>query len=102
MAANPRIRQDYDLSGSKLTVKVTNLAPERHHYSNPSDKFKTPLIRKLVESGHHYFLSRPRCFGKSLLVDTLKALFTGQETIFRGLDIHNRPGAVQICGTRSD
>ncbi len=50
---------------------------------------KTPLIRQLVSAGRHYFLSRPRRFGKSLLVDTLKALFTGQEDLFRGLDIHD-------------
>jgi len=49
---------------------------------------KTPLIRQLVEGGRHYFLSRPRRFGKSLLVDTLRALFTGQERLFRGLAIH--------------
>ena len=50
---------------------------------------KTPLIRQLVSAGRHYFLSRPRRFGKSLLVDTLKALFAGQEELFRGLDIHD-------------
>ncbi len=50
---------------------------------------KTPLIRQLVSAGHHYFLSRPRRFGKSLLVDTLRALFSGQEELFRGLDIHD-------------
>ncbi len=50
---------------------------------------KTPLIRQLVEGGRHYFLSRPRRFGKSLLVDTIKALFEGQEALFRGLDIHD-------------
>ena len=50
---------------------------------------KTPLIWQLVSAGRHYFLSRPRRFGKSLLVDTLKALFTGQEELFRGLDIHD-------------
>ena len=49
---------------------------------------KTPLIRRLVEEGRHYFLSRPRRFGKSLLLDTIKALFEGQETLFRGLAIH--------------
>jgi len=49
---------------------------------------KTPLIRRLVEDGRHYFLSRPRRFGKSLLLDTLKVLFEGQEALFRGLDIH--------------
>ena len=36
---------------------------------------KTPLVRELVERGRYYFLSRPRRFGKSLLLDTLKALF---------------------------
>jgi len=49
---------------------------------------KTPLIRRLVEEGRHYFLSRPRRFGKSLLVDTLRALFTGRERLFQGLAIH--------------
>ena len=50
---------------------------------------KTPLIRRLVSAGRHYFLSRPRRFGKSLLVDTLSALFAGQEDLFRELDIHD-------------
>ncbi|MCY4051527.1 MAG: AAA family ATPase [Gammaproteobacteria bacterium] len=49
---------------------------------------KTPLIRELIRSGRHYFLSRPRRFGKSLLVDTLQELFEGNENLFRGLDIH--------------
>ncbi len=49
---------------------------------------KTPLIRNLVDQGDFYFLSRPRRFGKSLLVDTLKSLFEGSEELFRGLDIH--------------
>ncbi len=51
---------------------------------------KTLLIRNLVEGGEHYFLSRPRRFGKSLLVSTLKALFEGQEELFEGLGIHDR------------
>ena len=38
---------------------------------------KTASLRRLVEEGTHYFLSRPRRFGKSLLVDTLKELFEG-------------------------
>ena len=49
---------------------------------------KTPLIRRLVVDGRFYFLSRPRRFGKSLLLDTLKSLFEGHEELFRGLDIH--------------
>ncbi len=50
---------------------------------------KTPLIRHLVDEGRHYFLSRPRRFGKSLLVDTLRALFAGEEALFRDLAIHD-------------
>ena len=49
---------------------------------------KTPLIRRLVAEGRNYFLSRPRRFGKSLLLDTLGSLFEGHEELFRGLDIH--------------
>ncbi len=49
---------------------------------------KTPLVRRLVTEGRYYFLSRPRRFGKSLLVHTLKALFACHEPLFRGLDIH--------------
>jgi len=41
---------------------------------------RTPLVRRLVDEGRHYFLSRPRRFGKSLLVDTIRALFQGRET----------------------
>ena len=50
---------------------------------------KTPYLRRLVEEGTHYFLSRPRRFGKSLLLDTLKELLEGNEPLFHGLDIHD-------------
>ena len=49
---------------------------------------KTPYIRRLVAAGTHYFLSRPRRFGKSLFLDTLKEMFEGSEALFAGLDIH--------------
>ena len=49
---------------------------------------KTDYIRKLVDSGKHFFLSRPRRFGKSLFLDTLNELFEGSEALFRGLHIH--------------
>lgn len=45
---------------------------------------KTDLIYKLVQ-GHIYFLARPRRFGKSLLVSTLKAYFEGRKDLFEGL-----------------
>ncbi len=50
---------------------------------------KTDYVRRLVEGGRYYFLSRPRRFGKSLLVDTLQELFEGSEELFRGLAIHD-------------
>ena len=50
---------------------------------------KTAYIRRLVDEGKHYFLSRPRRFGKSLFLDTLKELFEGHESLFEGLYIHN-------------
>ncbi len=49
---------------------------------------KTPHIQRLVEMGSFYFLSRPRRFGKSLLIDTLQELFEGNEVLFQGLHIH--------------
>ena len=61
------------------------LREEGHYYVD-----KTPYIRRLVAEGTHYFLSRPRRFGKSLLLDTLKELFEGSEALFAGLDIHPR------------
>lgn len=48
---------------------------------------KTALIYKLVTTGRYYFLSRPRRFGKSLLVSTLKAYFEGKKELFKGLAI---------------
>ncbi len=51
---------------------------------------KTALIHQLVSRGRYYFLSRPRRFGKSLLLDTLHELFAGNEPLFRGLAIHER------------
>ena len=49
---------------------------------------KTPWIRALLDEGSLFFLSRPRRFGKSLFLDTLKELFEGTEALFRGLYIH--------------
>ena len=51
---------------------------------------KTAYLRRLVDEGTHYFLSRPRRFGKSLFLDTCKELFEGNEPLFKGLYIHDR------------
>ena len=50
---------------------------------------KTPLVKQLVESGSYFFLSRPRRFGKSLLIDTLKEAFEGHRELFTGLWLHD-------------
>ena len=46
---------------------------------------KTDLLYSLVKEGKIYFLSRPRRFGKSLLVSTLKNYFLGRKELFKGL-----------------
>ncbi len=53
---------------------------ENHYYVD-----KTAYAARLVSEGKHYLLSRPRRFGKSLFVDTVKELFEGNEPLFRGL-----------------
>ena len=50
---------------------------------------KTELVYKLVQNSCPYFLSRPRRFGKSLLVTTLEAYFKGRKELFEGLAIMN-------------
>ena len=51
---------------------------------------KTAYVARLLDEGKHYFLSRPRRFGKSLFLDTCKELFEGNEPLFEGLAIHDR------------
>lgn len=51
---------------------------------------KTELALNLIEDGTHYFLSRPRRFGKSLFLDTVKELFEGNEVLFNGLAAETR------------
>ncbi|WP_300762235.1 AAA family ATPase, partial [uncultured Parabacteroides sp.] len=48
---------------------------------------KTALVYLLATSGRYYFLSRPRRFGKSLLLSTLEAYFEGKKELFAGLAI---------------
>lgn len=46
---------------------------------------KTELVYELATTGSYYFLSRPRRFGKSMLISTLEAYFLGQKELFEGL-----------------
>ena len=55
---------------------------------------KTAYVPELLAEGKHYFLSRPRRFGKSLFLDTCKELFAGSEELFAGLYIHDHWGLV--------
>ena len=48
---------------------------------------KTGLIYKMAQKGGYYFLSRPRRFGKSLLVSTMEAYFSGEKELFDGLAV---------------
>jgi len=69
----------------KLPIGIqtfSNLIREGYCYVD-----KTALIHKLVVEGKYYFLSRPRRFGKSLLISTLKSLFRGEREWFTGLAI---------------
>lgn len=50
---------------------------------------KTENIHRIVTSGDYYFLSRPRRFGKSLLLSTMRALYEGRKSLFDGLWIEN-------------
>ena len=58
---------------------------EGHYYVD-----KTAYAHRLTGGGKHHFLSRPRRFGKSLFVNTLKELFEGNEPLFEGLHVHDR------------
>ena len=48
---------------------------------------KTRWMWKMISEGKYYFLSRPRRFGKSLMVSTIEAFFSGRKELFEGLNI---------------
>ena len=70
----------------RLPIGIQNFRKIREQNCYYVDK--TEYIRTLLDGGTHYFLSRPRRFGKSLFLDTLKELFEGNEPLFEGLYIH--------------
>jgi len=49
---------------------------------------KTDIAQALIEDGQYYFLSRPRRFGKSLFLDTLRTIFEEDKEVFKGLSIY--------------
>ncbi|NOL49618.1 ATP-binding protein [Pelistega europaea] len=67
-----------------LPIGLTSLAQirqeDRYYYVD-----KTPLIIELLNTSSYVFLSRPRRFGKSLTIDTIAELFSGNKSLFEGL-----------------
>jgi hypothetical protein len=51
---------------------------------------KTKYIYELIKQGKYYFLSRPRRFGKSLLISTIRYLFEGKKKLFKELYIYDK------------
>jgi hypothetical protein len=72
----------------KLPIGLQTLAKLRGEDCYYVDK--TGLMIDLIEAGSYFFLSRPRRFGKSLLVDTFKELFEGNRALFEGLAAETR------------
>ena len=75
-------------SGRKLPIGIQTFREIREDGCYYVDK--TAFIDSLLDEGKHYFLSRPRRFGKSLFLDTLKEFFEGNEALFEGLAVHGR------------
>ena len=51
---------------------------------------KTEKIHKLITTGKYYFLTRPRRFGKSLLLSTIKEIYKGNKSLFKDLWIEDK------------
>ncbi|OIN94169.1 MAG: hypothetical protein AUJ20_01605 [Comamonadaceae bacterium CG1_02_60_18] len=67
----------------KLPIGIQTFAKLREQGCYYVDK--TALAMQLIDSGTYYFLSRPRRFGKSLFLDTLREMFEGNQALFTGL-----------------
>ena len=72
----------------KLPIGIQTFAKIREDNYYYVDK--SHIAINLIEQGNCYFLSRPRRFGKSLFLDTLKELFEGNQTLFQGLAAETR------------
>ncbi len=76
------------MTRKKLPIGIQTLREIREDGCYYVDK--TPLALQLIAQGKYYFLSRPRRFGKSLFLDTLKELFEGNAPLFQGLYAETR------------
>ncbi len=73
---------------TKLPTGIQTFAKMRE--DNYAYVDKTEDIYNLIDRGEYYFLSRPRRFGKSLLIDTISELFKGSKKYFEGLFIYDK------------
>lgn len=99
--ATPPLAQDNHLTSAPGQLKPTASLTRRKYLPTDTYAFfklrdpannllyidKTALIYQLISRDRYYFLSRPRRFGKSLLISTLKELFLGNKALFEGLAI---------------
>ncbi|MDW8087058.1 MAG: AAA family ATPase [Candidatus Calescibacterium sp.] len=73
--------------GKKLPIGIQSFEEMRTNGYYYVDK--TYFVSKLASEGKYYFLSRPRRFGKSLFLDTLRQAFLGKKKLFEGLYLEN-------------
>jgi hypothetical protein len=76
------------MNRKKLPIGIQNFSEirsEGYYYAD-----KTAFCLKLAQQGKYYFLSRPRRFGKSLLIDTIGELFAGNKALFSGLYVEDK------------
>lgn len=78
-------RTKYKLGGRNMLYPIGIQSFEKIRTGGFVYVDKTALIYRLAASGQYYFLSRPRRFGKSLLVSTMEAYFSGRKELFEGL-----------------
>ncbi len=71
----------------QLPIGISTLAEVRA--KNYAFVDKTKHVYNLVNTNKYYFLSRPRRFGKSLFLDTIKQAFLGRKDLFAGLYLEN-------------
>ena len=74
----------------KLPIGIQTFAKIRDPEENYVYIDKTDVISELVNNGSYYFLSRPRRFGKSVLLSTLAELFSANKSLFSGLYIEDK------------
>ena len=74
----------------KLPIGIQTFSKLRDPLENYAYVDKTEVFLKLVTSGGYYFLSRPRRFGKSVMLSTLDELFSANKELFKGLYIEDK------------